>query len=64
MCWSVHSLENVNRRIFRPNNQFSFFHCYSISTSWKTKRDTTDVYANAVTDSHAGEFMKRTFTET
>lgn len=64
MCWSVHSLENVNRRIFRPNNQFSFFHCYSISTSWKTKRDTTGVYANAVTDSHAGEFMKRTFTET
>lgn len=38
MCWSVHSLENVNRRIFRPGNQFGFYHCHAVNTSWKSER--------------------------
>lgn len=64
MCWSVHSLENVNRRIFVPNNQFKFFHCHNISTSWKTKRDSSLYNPNVVIDAPTQEFMSRTFNGT
>lgn len=63
MCWSVHSLENVNRRIFVPNNKFRFFHCHSISTSWKTKRDSTIHSPDVVIDVPTQEFLNRTFNE-
>jgi len=36
--WGVHALEGINRRIFPASRAFSFFHCRSISTSWKNTR--------------------------
>ncbi len=38
MSWGVHTLEAVNRRIFPASRAFSFYHCRSISTSWKNAR--------------------------
>jgi hypothetical protein len=60
MCWSVHCLENVNRRIFRPRNSFRFFHCRGISTSWKAQRNKPTDRAGPP-DPAAQAFMKRTF---
>lgn len=38
MCLSVHSLEQVNRRLFSGRRQFTFIHCRNISTGWKYDR--------------------------
>ncbi|MFQ1701784.1 hypothetical protein ACJ5NV_14445 [Loktanella agnita] len=63
MCWSVHSLENVNRRIFRPRNRFQFYHCRSISTSWKNNRRATTKHG-CEPDPATEAFMRRTFPPT
>ena len=60
MTWGVHSLEKINRHIFRPFNSFSFIHCRQISTSWKvdrTARPNTTLYVDAQTR----KFMADTF---
>lgn len=60
MCWSVHSLENVNRHIFRPRGQFRFYHCRGISTSWKSQRPGTSKQAGPL-DPETQAFMQATF---
>jgi hypothetical protein len=61
MVWAVHSLEHVNRRIFRPMNAFQFFHCRSISTSWKIARDQGS-NMRGQPDPVTCAFMRSTFT--
>ncbi|MDX8350976.1 hypothetical protein [Cognatiyoonia sp. IB215182] len=60
MCWSVHSLENVNRRIFRPRGPFKFYHCRGISTSWKGRRTGQSERAGPL-DQETQDFMTQTF---
>jgi hypothetical protein len=60
MCWSIHSLENVNRRIFRPSSRFGFYHCRSVNTSWKANRS-SESRDQSVVDPVAAAFLKATF---
>ena len=60
MCWSVHSLENVNRRIFRPRSTFRFYHCRGINTSWKSQRQGLLDQAG-LPDPETQAFMETTF---
>ncbi|MDX8348014.1 hypothetical protein SLH49_08450 [Cognatiyoonia sp. IB215446] len=60
MGWSVHSLENVNRRIFRPRGSFRFYHCRGISTSWKGPRKGHSARAGPP-DLATQDFMTKTF---
>ncbi|MEO0918067.1 MAG: hypothetical protein AAFY31_13945, partial [Pseudomonadota bacterium] len=60
MCWSVHSLENVNRRIFRPRGPHRFYHCRGISTSWKGPRRGQSQRAGTP-DPATQDFMAKTF---
>lgn len=60
MCWSVHSLENVNRRIFRPGKHFGFYHCHAVNTSWKSAR-TAGAKADGTPDTATSSFLKATF---
>lgn len=63
MTWGVHSLQAINRHIFRPFNRFRFFHCRQISTSWKTDRSATAVTGTSL-DPQTRQFMATTFPET
>ncbi|MEO0903500.1 MAG: hypothetical protein AAFX89_01880 [Pseudomonadota bacterium] len=38
MSWGVHALEGINRRVLPASRIFSYYHCRSISTSWKNNR--------------------------
>ncbi|MCG3269003.1 hypothetical protein [Yoonia sp. I 8.24] len=60
MTWGVHSLEAINRHIFRPSNRFQFFHCRQISTSWKSDRSAKGQTDMAV-DPKTQDFMSATF---
>lgn len=61
MCWGIHSLENVNRHVFRPGNRFAFLHCRSISTSWKNDRSQTALPDQGGVDPATQAFMEKTF---
>jgi hypothetical protein len=60
MSWSVHSLENVNRRIFRRGKRFGFYHCQSINTSWKSPRHATPTNHTKI-DPATATFLNKTF---
>ncbi len=60
MTWGVHSLEAINRHIFRPSNRFQFLHCRQISTSWKSDRSTKDQTDMSV-DPKTQAFLGATF---
>lgn len=62
MCWSVHSLENVNRRIFRPGKRHGFYHCHAVNTSWKTNRAALRT-SYTRDDPATVAFMKGTFSD-
>ncbi len=38
MSWGVHALEGINRRVLPASRAFTYYHCRSISTSWKNNR--------------------------
>lgn len=59
-CWAVHSLENVNRRLFPPMNSFGYYHCHGISTSWKYDRQKQQEDELHV-DPETQAFLSRTF---
>jgi hypothetical protein len=60
MTWGVHSLEAINRHIFRPADRFQFLHCKQISTSWKSDRSPND-HPGAALDMNTRAFMAKTF---
>jgi hypothetical protein len=60
MTWGVHSLEAINRHIFRPADRFQFLHCKQISTSWKSDRSRDD-HAGAALDMNTRAFIAKTF---
>ncbi len=58
--WSVHTLENVNRRLFPPRNAFRYYHCRGISTSWKYDRKGGDSRRLTI-DPMTRDFLASTF---
>ncbi len=60
MTWGVHSLEKINRHIFKPFNSFQFYHCKQISTSWKSNRN-APLAADGLIDQDTQNFMNSTF---
>ncbi len=60
--WAIHSLEGVNRRLFPASRNYLFYHCRSISTSWKNMRG-RPASASMVRDDETAAFMARTFSD-
>ena len=63
MSWGVHAVEGVNRRFFPMSRAFSFYHCRSISTSWKNMRLQPDM-ADLHQDNATSDFMAKTYPAT